>query len=95
MDINAERFALLEKHGFFCFYDREDLSIAEFVNSECTVLEWWGLDLESVVKELGLLLAEWVAIANFRSQLLGDLDKVRENQPQHQHRSRKSRGLGL
>jgi hypothetical protein len=76
--INPERFALLEKHGFFRFYDREDLSIAEFVNSECTVLEWWGLDLESVVKELGLLLAEWVAIVNFRSQLLGDLGDTAE-----------------
>lgn len=78
MDINATRFALLEKHGFFRFYDREDLSVAEFINSECTVLEWWGLDLENVVRELGLLLAEWVAIVNLRSQLLGDTEKARE-----------------
>lgn len=70
--MNPERFALLEKHGFFRFFDRDEPSIAEFANSECTVLESWGLDLELVIKELGLLLAEWSAIVKFRSQLLGE-----------------------
>ena len=70
--INPKRLALLEKYGFFRFFDRDDLSIAEFANSECTTLEWWGLDIELVIKELGLLLAEWSAIVNFRSQLWGE-----------------------
>lgn len=70
--ISPKRQELLEKYGFFRFFDRDDLSIAEFANSECTTLEWWGLDLELVIKELGLLLAEWSAIVSFRSQLLAE-----------------------
>jgi hypothetical protein len=67
--MKAKRIALLDLHGFFRFFEREDPSILEFVESECTVLERWGLDLEQVVAELGSLLTEWSALLKFRNQI--------------------------
>ncbi|QRR00897.1 hypothetical protein [Dyadobacter sandarakinus] len=71
--------ALLEMHGFFRFFQIDDPNIIEFIESECTVLERWGLDLEAVVKELGLLLAEWSALLDFRSQIFQEWESQKES----------------
>lgn len=67
--MKAKRIALLDLHGFFRFFEQEDPSILEFVESECMMLERWGLDLEQVVAELGSLLSEWSALLKFRNQI--------------------------
>ena len=80
MYISPEKFALLERHGFFRFFDHDDLSITEFATSECTVLQRWGIELESVVKQLGELLIEWAALINLRSEIVGNFTASRESE---------------
>jgi len=80
MHISPERFALLERHGFFRFFEHDDLSITEFATSECTVLQRWGIELEAVVKQLGELLIEWAALINLRSEIVGNFTASRESE---------------
>ena len=80
MHISLERFALLERYGFFRFFDQEDASVTEFATSECTVLERWGIELEAVVQQLGELLVEWTAIINLRSEIVGNFTAFRESE---------------
>ncbi|MCF2496524.1 hypothetical protein [Dyadobacter chenhuakuii] len=80
MDTVPERLALLEKNGFFRFFNEDDPSIIEFATSESTVLQKWGIELEAVIKQLGELLVEWAALIHLRSEIIGGFLASRESE---------------